>query len=46
MKDVVAGARSRPADGGITLFKSNGLGVQDIAVAGWVYEASKRQASN
>ncbi len=45
MKEVVAGARARATANGVTIFKSNGLGVQDIAVAGWVYEASKRQPS-
>ena len=34
IKDVTA----RPATGGITLFKSNGLGLEDVAVAAWVYE--------
>ena len=34
MKDVTA----RPAGDRLTLFKSNGLGLEDIAAAGWVYE--------
>ena len=38
LKDVTAGrfARKRPTD--ITLFKSNGLAVEDVIAAGWVYE--------
>jgi alanine dehydrogenase len=38
LKDVTAGrfARNRPTD--ITLFKSNGLAVEDVIAAGWVYE--------
>lgn len=28
----------QPAPGGLTMFKSNGLGVQDVAVAAYVYE--------
>ena len=38
MKDVVTGARGRQSEAEITLFKSNGLGLQDVAVAGYVYE--------
>ncbi|MFN7924673.1 MAG: ornithine cyclodeaminase family protein [Bryobacteraceae bacterium] len=38
LQDVVAGTRSRSSADEITIFKSNGLGVQDIAVAGYVYE--------
>jgi ornithine cyclodeaminase/alanine dehydrogenase-like protein (mu-crystallin family) len=34
IKDVTA----RPVPGGITMFKSNGLGLEDVAVAAWVYE--------
>jgi ornithine cyclodeaminase/alanine dehydrogenase-like protein (mu-crystallin family) len=38
LKDVASGklGRSRPED--ITLFKSNGLAVEDVIAAGWVYE--------
>lgn len=41
LKDVAAGrsGRKRPAD--ITLFKSNGLAVEDVAAAGFVYERAK-----
>jgi ornithine cyclodeaminase/alanine dehydrogenase-like protein (mu-crystallin family) len=28
----------RPAGAQITIFKSNGLGVEDVAAAAWVYE--------
>jgi len=38
MKEVVSGARKRSSSEAITLFKSNGLGVQDIAVASYVYQ--------
>ena len=41
MKEVVSGGRKRPSSEAITLFKSNGLGVQDIAVAGYIYEQLK-----
>jgi len=34
IKDVHA----RPAGGGLTLFKSNGLGLEDVAVAGYIFE--------
>ncbi len=38
LKDAASGklGRSRPED--ITLFKSNGLAVEDVIAAGWVYE--------
>jgi ornithine cyclodeaminase/alanine dehydrogenase-like protein (mu-crystallin family) len=38
LKDVVSGrsGRSRPED--VTIFKSNGLAVEDVIAAGWVYE--------
>jgi ornithine cyclodeaminase/alanine dehydrogenase-like protein (mu-crystallin family) len=42
MKDVVTGARARAGSSEVTIFKSNGLGVQDIAVAGYVYEQLTR----
>lgn len=38
LQDIVAGTRSRSGADEITIFKSNGLGIQDIAVAGYVYE--------
>ncbi|MBZ5585819.1 MAG: ornithine cyclodeaminase family protein, partial [Acidobacteriia bacterium] len=38
LKDVVAGRVSRRSADEITLFKSNGLAVEDVAAAGWVYE--------
>ncbi|MDQ6701505.1 MAG: ornithine cyclodeaminase family protein [Acidobacteriota bacterium] len=39
LKDLVAGrAPSRSGKNAITIFKSNGLAVQDVAAAGWVYE--------
>jgi ornithine cyclodeaminase/alanine dehydrogenase-like protein (mu-crystallin family) len=39
LQEIAGGRRSgRPAEDAITIFKSNGLGVQDIAVAGYVYE--------
>jgi len=40
---AIVGGRDRPD--GITIFKSNGLGVQDVAAAAWVYEqAAARQS--
>jgi ornithine cyclodeaminase len=41
LKDVAAGrsGRNRPSD--ITLFKSNGLAVEDVIAAGWVYERAR-----
>ena len=44
LKDVTAGrfARKRPAD--ITVFKSNGLAVEDVIAAGWVYERARNRA--
>ncbi len=38
LKDLEAG----PVDG-ISIFKSNGLGVEDVAVGGWVYEQALAQ---
>jgi len=39
LKDVAAGgARGRTAEDQITLFKSNGLAVEDVIAAGLVYE--------
>ena len=48
LKDLVAGEASpastepRPREAGdlqsVSIFKSNGLGVEDVAVGGWVYE--------
>jgi ornithine cyclodeaminase/alanine dehydrogenase-like protein (mu-crystallin family) len=34
----LAHVEGRPAGAPITIFKSNGLGVEDVAVAAWVYE--------
>jgi alanine dehydrogenase len=44
LKDVTAGRfkRNRPAE--ITLFKSNGLAVEDVIAAGWVYERAQHRA--
>lgn len=38
MKDVVTGMRRRTSPEAVTIFKSNGLGVQDVAVAGYLVE--------
>ncbi len=35
---VTGNVPGRTADGQITVFKSNGLAIQDVAVAGWLYE--------
>jgi ornithine cyclodeaminase/alanine dehydrogenase-like protein (mu-crystallin family) len=43
LRDVVGGrVKGRDRDDQITLFKSNGLALEDIAVAGWVYEQATR----
>nr|MDQ2901448.1 ornithine cyclodeaminase family protein [Acidobacteriota bacterium] len=39
LKDIVAGKKKgRDSKADITIFKSNGLAVEDVAAAGWVYE--------
>jgi ornithine cyclodeaminase/alanine dehydrogenase-like protein (mu-crystallin family) len=38
LKEVVAGRAGRSNASQITLFKSNGLAVEDVIVAGFVYE--------
>jgi alanine dehydrogenase len=39
LADIIAGKKpGRTSPGQITVFKSNGLAVEDIAVAGYVYE--------
>ncbi len=45
LKDVASGraGRQRPED--ITLFKSNGLAVEDIIAAGWVYERAREKGA-
>lgn len=41
---VVAGkVPGRPEAGAITLFKSNGIGLWDVAVAAWVYELARER---
>jgi len=41
MSKVVSGAAGRSSPDQITIFKSNGLGVQDVAAAAFVYERVK-----
>jgi alanine dehydrogenase len=41
MKDVVSGTRRRTDPQAVTIFKSNGLGLQDVAVAGYIFERMK-----
>ena len=42
LKDIVAGARAgRVHQDDVTIFKSNGLGLEDVAVAGFVYEKAR-----
>jgi ornithine cyclodeaminase/alanine dehydrogenase-like protein (mu-crystallin family) len=38
LQQVVSGIRGRSSPAELTIFKSNGLGVEDVAVAGYVYE--------
>jgi ornithine cyclodeaminase/alanine dehydrogenase-like protein (mu-crystallin family) len=40
---IVGKARGRRGDEEVTLFKSVGLAVEDVAVAARVYETAKRQ---
>ncbi len=43
LSEVAAGRRpGRTSAGEITLFKSNGLALEDIAVAGWLYDQATR----
>lgn len=42
LQDVVAGKVSRPSSQAITLFESQGLATEDLAVAHHVYEAAQR----
>lgn len=38
LKDLMGGGCGRTSAEEITIFKSNGLAAEDVAVAGWVYE--------
>ena len=45
LPEIVAGRRpGRTAAGQITMFKSNGLALEDVAVAHWVYQEAVRQS--
>ncbi len=39
LQDVVLNPQTRGPEG-VTLFKSNGLALEDVAVAGWIYETA------
>ena len=41
LKDVAAGRARRTRPDQLTIFKSNGLAVEDVAAAGWVYERAR-----
>ena len=44
MADIVGGKRpGRTSASDITVFKSNGLAVEDVVAGGWVYEEAKRR---
>jgi ornithine cyclodeaminase/alanine dehydrogenase-like protein (mu-crystallin family) len=44
LSEIIAGKRpGRTSADQITVFKSNGLAVEDIAVAGYVYEEALRR---
>jgi ornithine cyclodeaminase/alanine dehydrogenase-like protein (mu-crystallin family) len=46
LADIIAGKRTgRTSADQITVFKSNGLAVEDIAVAGYIYEEALRRMS-
>ena len=45
LPEIVAGRRPGRTDAGqITMFKSNGLALEDVAVAHWVYQEAVRQS--
>jgi len=41
LADLVNGSPGREKPGGVTLFKSNGIGLEDVAPASYVYERVK-----
>jgi ornithine cyclodeaminase/alanine dehydrogenase-like protein (mu-crystallin family) len=41
LRDVAAGRAGRARPDQVTIFKSNGLAVEDVAAAGWVYERAR-----
>jgi alanine dehydrogenase len=41
LRDVAAGRAGRTRPDQLTMFKSNGLAVEDVAAAGWVYEHAR-----
>ncbi|MCW5979812.1 MAG: ornithine cyclodeaminase family protein [Bryobacteraceae bacterium] len=45
LKDVVEGRAARRRTDEVTLFKSNGLGLEDVAVAAYVYEQVKARTA-
>jgi ornithine cyclodeaminase/alanine dehydrogenase-like protein (mu-crystallin family) len=45
LQDVVAGRIGRTRPGEITLFKSNGLAVEDVIAAGHVYERATAEGA-
>jgi ornithine cyclodeaminase/alanine dehydrogenase-like protein (mu-crystallin family) len=45
LKDVVAGRARRQSPADVTIFKSNGLGIEDIAVAALVYERARSEGA-
>jgi len=45
LSEIAAGAAGRISAAAITLFKSNGLAVEDVAAAGYVYERAREQGA-
>jgi len=44
LADIIAGKRAgRVSEADITVFKSNGLAVEDVVAGGWVYEEAGRR---
>jgi alanine dehydrogenase len=44
LSDLVAGKAARPASPqAVTIFKSNGIAIEDVVVAGYVYEAAEKK---
>lgn len=41
LKEIASGQVGRPSPEAITIFKSNGLAVEDVIAAGWVYERAQ-----
>jgi len=45
LSEIATGAPGRTSGSAVTLFKSNGLAVEDVAAAGFVYERAREQGT-